>query len=160
MTWKNTMLIFAFLFISFGQSTFAQDKIDNKDGKERKAELIHSSPYGNSELASAYIDVLRSAMQKHPNSKGVFVIYCGKTCKYGEVEAHIRGLNISLGGKGWKNSEFAILQGGYREKFTVEYWSVPEETCLPIPKSEIDIKDVKFKGTFKGKFIPYDCCDY
>ncbi len=155
MTWKNVILIFAFLFIIFGQSTFAQDKNDT----EPKAELVQAGSYGTSEMASAYIDALRSAMQKYPNSKGIFVFYCGKICKYGEVEAHIRGLNVSLIGKGWKTSEFAILQGGYKENFTVEYWMVPEKVGLPIPNSTIGIKDVKFKGTFKGKFVPYDCCE-
>jgi len=160
MIWKNAFWVLVSLFIIFGQNIFSQDKNANKNDTEPKATLVQSGSHGGSELASLYIDILRNEMRKHPNSKGVFVIYCGKTCKYGEVEAHIRGLNISLNGKGWKNSEFAILQGGYREKLTIEYWSVPENACLPIPKSEVDIKDVKFKGTFKGKFVPYDCCEY
>ena len=158
MIWKNFALIFALLFLIFGQNIFAQDKSVNIS--EQKAELIQSGSYGGSELASAYIDTLRNAMRNNLNSKGVFVFYCGNTCKYGEVEAHIRGLNISLSGKGWKTSEFAILQGGYKEKFTVEYWLIPENVGLPIPNSTINIKDVKFKGTFKGKFVPYDCCEY
>ena len=134
----------------------------NKDENNNisvKAELLEVHPYETSELASLYIDVLRNAMRKNSNSKGVFVIYCGKTCHYGEVEAHIRGLIASLNGKGWKSSEFAILQGGFREELTVEYWLVPENACLPIPNSEIDIKDIKFKGTFKRKFVAYDCCE-
>lgn len=155
---KFFILVYAFLFIVFGQCVSAQDKSESANIIGEKAELIETSPYINSETASLYIDVLRNAMRKHSNSKGVFVIYCGKTCKYGEVEAHIRGLKDSLNGKGWKSSEFAILQGGYRENLTVEYWLVPENACLPIPNSEIDIKDVKFKGTFKRKFVAYDCC--
>ena len=158
MIWKNFALFFAFLLLVFGQNIFAQNKSEKVS--EQKAELIQSGSHGGSELASLYIDMLRNAMQKNPNSKGVFVIYCGKTCKYGEVEAHIKGLSISLSGKGWKNSEFAILQGGYKENFTVEYWMVPEKVGLPIPNSTIDIRAVKFKGTFKGKFVPYDCCEY
>lgn len=158
MIWKNFALIFAFLFFVFGQNIFAQDRSEKVS--EQKAELIQAGAYGGSELASLYIDILRKAMQKIPNSKGVFVFYCGKNCKYGEVEAHIRGLNISLNGKGWKTSDFAILQGGYKEKFTVEYWLIPEKSGLPIPNLTINFKDVKFKGTFKGKFVPYDCCEY
>ena len=157
MMWKISALIFAFHVFAFGQIISAQSKTVNDS--IQKAELIESSHYGGSELESAYIDHLRVAMQNNPNSKGVFVFYCGKICKYGEVEAHIRGLNVSLKGKGWKNSEFAILQGGYREKFTLDYWLVPQNIGIPIPDSTIDIKDVTFKGAFRRKFIPYDCCE-
>ena len=157
---KILLALLAFLFLIFGQYIFAQEKSGAKTVDIQKAELIQSGPYQTSELASLHIDVLRNAMQNHRNSKGIFIIYCGKKCKYGEVEAHIRGINISLLGKGWKNTDFSVLQGGFREKLTVEYWLVPEDTCLPIPNSTIDIKDVKFKDTFKGKFVPYDCCDY
>ncbi|CAN5577639.1 hypothetical protein BH20ACI4_BH20ACI4_08720 [soil metagenome] len=155
---KKFTLIFVFFIFLFGQNVFAQENNENKNSIEAKAELLETHPYENSELASLYIDVLRNAMRKHSNSKGVFIIYCGKVCSYGEVEAHIRGLIVSLNGKGWKPAEFAVLQGGYRETLEVEYWLVPENSCLPIPNSEIDIKDVKFKGTFKRKFVAYDCC--
>ena len=153
---KNFVLILAFCFLAYGQALFAQSK--NENTSVPKAELIQSSPYVGSEQESAYIDILRSAMQSSPNSKAIFVFYCGKTCGYGEIEAHIRGLNISLKGKGWKNSEFAVVQGGYRDKFTLEYWMVPEKVGLPIPNSTIDIKDVIFKSNFKRKFFAYDCC--
>lgn len=157
MIWKNFALTLALTVLSFGQIISAQSKTENDS--MQKAELIESSNYGGSELESAYIDHLRVKMQKNPNSKGVFVFYCGRICKYGEVEAHIRGLNVSLKGKGWENFEFAIFQGGYRDKFTLDYWLIPENIGLPIPDSTIDIKDVTFKGVFKRKFVPYDCCE-
>lgn len=149
-------LILAFQVFAFCQIISAQSNTAN-DSKP-KAELINSSHYGGSELESAYIDNLRVEMQNNPDSKGVFVFYCGKICKYGEVEAHIRGLIVSLKGKGWKNSEFAIMQGGYQEKFTLNYLLIPKNIGIPIPDSTIDIKDVTFRGTFKKKFVPYDCC--
>lgn len=155
MTRKNFAMILAFYLLSFGQTMFAQDKSENII---QKAEFVNSSGYAGSESESAFIDDLRNMMHNNPNSKGVFVFFCGKICQYGEIEAHIRGLNDSLKGKGWKNSEFAILQGGYKDKFTLEYWMVPEKTGLPIPSSTIDIKEVTFKGTYKRKFVPYDCC--
>lgn len=86
------------------------------------------------------------------------ILYCGKNCQYGEVEAHLRGIDLSLRGKGMKENEFLILNGGFKTEFKIEYWLVPENACLPIPKSEVDIKDVKFKRTFKRKVIAYDCC--
>lgn len=147
------------IIVVLGLNASAQNNDENKIKLTETARLVESSPYQGSEIASLKIDVLRNEMRNNPNSKGVFVIYCGKNCQYGEVEAHINGLSASLNGKGWKTSEFAILQGGYREELIVEYWMVPENACLPIPKSEIDIKDVKFKGTYKRKFVAYDCCE-
>lgn len=158
MTLKCFALIFTFLFSAFNQDIVAQHKSDNV--LQQKAELVQSGRHGGSELASLYIDMLRNAMQKYPNSKGVFVIYCGKICKYGEVESHLRGLNLSLKGKGWKPTDYSVLTGGYKENLTVEYWAVPQNACLPVPSSEVNIKDVKFSGTYKGKFVPYDCCEY
>ena len=151
-------LIFALSIFVFGQNAAAQEKSENT--VLTKAKLIHEGVYETSELASLYIDLLRNEMSKHPNSRGVFIVYCGKTCQYGEVEAHFRGINLSLQGKGWKRSEFAVINGGYREKFWIQYWAVPEGACLPVPESEIDIKDVKFKGTVKRNknLVPHDCC--
>lgn len=157
MTWKRFALIFAFAVSAFGQTVFAQSEPAN--ALMQKSELIESSHYGGSELESAFIDHLRVAMQKNTDSKGAFVFYCGKICSYGEIEAHFRGLSASLRGKGWKYSEFAILQGGYREKFTLEYWLIPQNAGLPIPNSTINIIDVTFKGAFKKKLVPYDCCE-
>ena len=146
------------MFFVFGQSVSAQ-----KDGENlvlKKAELINEGNYSNSETASSDIDMVRAVMRKNPNSRAVFVIYCGKICRYGEVEAHIKGINLALEGKGWKKSEFAVINGGYRESFWIEYWIIPEGDCLPVPVSRVEIKDVKFNGTYRRKFVPYDCCGY
>lgn len=154
---KNFALIFSFCILAFGQDIFAQSQ--NENVSMQKAKLIQSGPYETSELASLYIDMLRQAMGKSPNSRGVFVFYCGKFCKYGEVEAHTKGLVFSLKGKGWKTFEYAIVQGGYRDKFALEYWMVPENVGIPIPDSTVNIEDVKFRGNYKRTFVPYDCCD-
>ncbi len=156
---KRNLLVFIIGSFFLGQGVFAQDTGKTKTTDKPIAKLIESSPYQTSELASLHIDILRNEMQKNPNSKGLITVYCGKNCQYGEVEAHLLGINISLQGKGLKSKDFIILQSGFREKLTVEYWLVPENACLPIPDSTIDIKDVKFKGTFKRKVVAYDCCE-
>ena len=151
---KILIVILAALF--FVASISAQTVKESNESGKSEARLIHSGPYSTSEEASLYIDVVRNEM--HSMGKGLFVVYCGKVCKYGEVEAHLRGLNLSLRGKGWKVSDFVLLHGGFREKLTVEYWLVPENACFPIPVSTIDIKDMKYKGRYKTSLVPYDCC--
>jgi hypothetical protein len=146
------------LTISFSQNVFGQEKTENPSPVIPKAKLITSSPYSNSEVESLSIDLLRNEVNRNFRNRGLIIIYCGKTCQYGEIEAHLRGINLSLRGKGLKDKQFLVLQGGYREEFGIEYWLMPENACLPIPDSTIDIKDVKFKGTYKRKFVAYDCC--
>jgi len=151
------IVVLGSLFSVAGISAQEVKKV-NGDGKP-EARLFQSGPYTTSELASLHIDMLRNEMHNHPQSKGVFVVYCGKICKYGEVEAHLRGLNLSLRGKGWKVSDFVLSHGGFKEKLAVEYWLVPENACFPKPASTIDIKDVKYTGRYRTTLVPYDCCD-
>ena len=157
---KLKVLVLFVSVIFSSQDVFSQNADKIKSDDKSQTMLITSHSYAGSEGESAYIDLLRVAMNRNPESKGLFIFYCGQTCQYGEIEAHIRGINTSLRGKGWKDKEFLIINGGFRKEFNVEYWLVPDNSCLPIPNSTIDIKDVKFKGTHKGKFVAYDCCGY
>ncbi|CAN5311640.1 hypothetical protein BH20ACI1_BH20ACI1_32670 [soil metagenome] len=147
------LLILPICILFFCQTTIAQ-KTDNQP----KAILVESGQYKTSEMASLDIDMWRIEIGKNPNSKGLIIVYCGKKCQYGEVEAHLRGIYLSLRGKGVKKQDYIIFQGGFREEFTIEYWVVPENACLPTPNSTVEIKDVKFKGTYKSTLVPYDCC--
>jgi hypothetical protein len=156
----SDFLILTILFLFAGQNIFAQNYANDSTVAIKKSELMHSSTYQTSEMISSDIDMLNNLMKTIPKSKGVFFIFCGKVCKYGEVEAHLLGLNISLRGKGWKKEDYIALNGGFREELTIEYWLLPENAGFPVPNSTVEIKDVKFKGTFKGKFVPYDCCEY
>jgi hypothetical protein len=153
---SKLLLLVLTTFLS--QNLLGQAKTEEVSTLLPKAILINESPYGNSETESANIDSLRNEVKRSLGSKGLMMLYCGKNCQYGEIEAHLRGINFSLRGKGLKNEEFLVLHGGFRESFMIEYWVVPEKACLPVPDSTIDIKNVKFEGTYKWKFVAYDCC--
>ena len=155
---RKTLPICVIVLFFFCYGALAQES-KNLDSIKSEAKLIQSGPYQNSEVESLNIDVLRNQMREHPGSKGIIVIFCGKICQYGEIEAHLRGINLSLQGKGL-DKEFVVLNGGFKDKFSVEYWVIPQNACLPIPNSTIKIEDVKFKGNYKRKFVPYDCCEY
>ena len=45
---------------------------------------------------SARFDNLFVELQNDPNAQGFVFIYCGKTCRYGEVEAHFRGIELKI----------------------------------------------------------------
>ena len=155
---KPSFLVFITMLFFSVQGILAQNTSDAKTIDKQEAKLIESSPYQTSEIASLHIDMLRNEMQRSSNSKGLIAIYCGKNCQRGEIEAHLLGINIALLGKGVKVKDFIVLQSGFRDKFTVEYWLIPENACLPMPDSTVNTKDVKFKGIYKRKIVYYDCC--
>ena len=147
------ILLLCLIQIGFSQIT---EKIETTS--KPKAELINSSGYINSEMASLNIDILRNAVRDSPNSKGLIAVYCGKACQYGQIEAHIRGVSMALKGKGIKSDDIVFVQGGFKKELTIEYWLIPEIACPPILNSTVDIEDVVFKGTFKKQIVAYDCC--
>lgn len=123
------------------------------------AVLIDSGNYVNGESESLRIDSLRTYISSNPGAAGTILVFCGNPCKSGEIEAHLKGIEISLMDKG--TTGITARLGGYRDTFTLEYWAIPADACSPVPDSKISINKVRFKGRIKSnKFVPYDCCGY
>jgi hypothetical protein len=58
-----------------------------------------------------------------------------------------------------EKSRFEIINGGYREKFTVEFWLVPKGAKPPIPTPTLTEKDIKFgKGRPKNVIFSQPNC--
>lgn len=104
------------------------------------------------------IDRLRIEVFNHKDSKGYIIVYCGKICRYGEVEAHLRGIELSLRFKGVPVNTFKVIAGGYKEKATTEFWMAPANACPPPIDSSVGIREVKFRGKFKKTVVDYECC--
>lgn len=153
---KSGFLILGLLMLIFSQAVSAQDKDATHD--ESKARVFDLYQWRGSDDASARIDNLINEVRRTPKSTAILFIYCGKTCQYGEVESHIRGIKNKLRFRDAASDQFIVLPGGYREKTETEFWIVPENACPPTPNSTIKIEDVKFKGTFKETVVPYECC--
>lgn len=153
------VLIFVSYCLVFSVWTiFGQQNSLAPDTKQTKAVLFDSFTDFNAELNSSRIDKLLNEAGKNSKNKAVIFVYCGRTCKYGEVEAHFRGIKIKMKLRGVPADRYLILAGGYREQTETELWFVPENACPPIPNSTVDIQNVKFKDKFKGAFVPYECC--
>ncbi len=161
---KILILICGLLFL--GQIVFAQNNDKIQVVAKQQAELIDlfqmfkggKTSGITAEDASARIDNLINKVNENPNNKGYLIVYCGKSCQYGEVEAHIRGIKLKLNFRNANKNQLIILSGGYQEVSITELWFVPENSCLPKPNSTVDIQDVIFKGLFKRKVVYYDCC--
>ena len=103
------------------------------------------------------IDVLRTELSKQEDSRGYIIVYCGKICHYGEIEAHLRGIESALRRKSVDNKDFSIISGGYKDKATTEFWVVPKNTCVPMGESTLPFKDIRYKGKFKKHIVEYEC---
>lgn len=166
---KHNLILILILFFSVNilvaqeinktQQLEKQEISQVQEAPKSEARLVDSYQWVGSDEASVRIDYLRQEVRKSPNCRGFIIIYCGKTCQYGEVEAHLRGIKLALKLKGVDEKKFSIILGGFQEQTTTEYWVVPENACPPIPNSKVDIQNVKFKGTFKRKIVPYECCE-
>ncbi len=156
---KDIFLVLAVnLILLFNQNLLGQEKPKNDTSKDVEAELIKSYSAFKADEASAIIDLLRVEVGKNPISKGLIIVYCGKICQYGEVEAHLRGIRLALQLKSIDTKQFVVISGGFQEKTTTEFWFVPENACPPMPTSSVNFKDVKFKGNFKKQIVDYECC--
>ncbi len=145
---KNLFLV---LFVTLAlQSVFGQEK--------PKAMLIKSADLITGDLGSLYIDRLRNEIENTPNSIGYIIIYGGRISKVGEMVAHIRGINQAFDFKRIDKSKIKIIQGGFREKLTVDFWVIPENACPPLPSPTVEIEKVKFRGVSR-RIIPYECCE-
>jgi broad specificity phosphatase PhoE len=150
---------FVFFLLFLCPRVFAQVDDNVQIIRKPEAKLVDVFGGVSAEDASARIDGLINEVEKNLNNKSILFVYCGRVCKYGEVEAHLRGIKSKLNFRNISNTRYLVLPGGYRDRTEVELWLIPENACPPIPKSTADIKDVIFKGTYKRKIVAYDCCD-
>jgi len=144
------------LFVSLNVD--AQEKEAAKANDKPVPVLIDSMIRGDGEIRSAKFDRFLIELANRTNSKGFVLIYCGKKCQYGEVEAHIRGIESKIGNH-WERENILILHAGFKDVMTVELWLMPAGACPPVPTPTVNIKEVKFNGLRKSRVEPYDCCD-
>ena len=98
------------LFVSLNVD--AQEKEAAKANDKPVPVLIDSIIRGDGEIRSAKFDRFLIELANRTNSKGFVLIYCGKKCQYGEVEAHIRGIESKIGNH-WERENILILHGDY-----------------------------------------------
>lgn len=125
------------------------------------------------------LDQLAIEMQENPNDEAYIIFYGGSKylryfddekkqgfvtkempAKRGEAEAHLQNWDYYLTNfRNIEKSRFEIINGGYREKFTVEFWLVPTGAKPPEPSPTLTEKDIKFgKGRPKNVSFQYWNC--
>lgn len=142
-------------------SIAAQDPKTNRPGLIIKptAKLIDEFGIVGSEVRSGRFDRLFQEISQSPNSIGYIFLYCGRKCRYGEIEAHLRGIEIKIGLRRFDRSRLVISNAGFRESFATEFWLVPDGACPPSPRPTLNIRNVMFTKSTARAFEAYDCCD-
>ncbi len=123
------------------------------------AVLIDTFGRATGEERSARFDNFFHQLLNNPGSLGYVFLYCGKTCRYGEIEAHFRGIELKTAWNKFPRERLVVLHGGYRDAHGIELWLAPEGACPPVQKSTVNIKDVTFSGGASTSLESYDCCD-
>jgi hypothetical protein len=121
--------------------------------------LVDQFGVKNSEERSMRFDNFFQQISRRSGSVGYIVLYCGKMCQYGEIEAHMRGIEIKISLRQFERSNLVIVNGGFREKFDTELWLVENGSSPPEIRPTVNIKYVSFAGTTRRTLEYYDCCD-
>jgi hypothetical protein len=138
------MLIVHFLLISFCFSfkgaVYDQPlRFDSFGGIDCKQEVVR-------------LDNYLSAVEATPKSTAVVIVYGGRRdTRQGEVLARLVGIRDYLTQKGLDTERILILNGGYREKLTIELWLLPSpEHATTLLNPTLRHDEVVFrKGTIK-----------
>jgi hypothetical protein len=138
-----------------------------------KARKIEEFGELNCETSWQNIDFWLTELQKNPAAIGYAFYYGGKTYteriynektltfqkalallpRRNELSPRIRALQRHVRFRGFEK-RVRFINGGYREKHTVELWFVPFGSDVPKPAPTLEEKDVKFR---KGK-APNNVC--
>jgi hypothetical protein len=117
------------------------------------------------ESEMAFLDVLANNLSEQPDLRAYVLIYGGrKDTKRDEV--HIRGARMQrylVETRGITTTRVEVIDGGYRERFTVELWLVPKGAESPVASPTVKLQQVRFKkgrmerfrepGCFPGKYV-------
>jgi hypothetical protein len=153
---NKTLTIALLLSVIFVCQAVGQEAKETTPGS-----AILSDTFGRitAEERSARFDSFFTEIQNKAGSSGYVFVYCGKVCRYGEVESHIRGIELKTRSKRFSQDRLVVMNGGFRESQEVELWLVPAGACPPSPQGKVSLKQVTFRPKTAALVTPYDCCD-
>lgn len=134
----------------------------NISAQTKEAEMFDE--YGDvcCEYEKKQLDSFSSILEQG-NAKGYLIFYGGKNYKpvcngIKRVKRPQRNYAMERASfnfryltetKGWNEKNLFLINGGYREFWTIELWIVPQGAKPPIPTPTINEKDIKFR---RGKY--------
>lgn len=86
-------------------------------------------------------------IQKNPDAVGYLIVYAGRSAFVDEAEAWAKRAQAYLiKVRNVPSSRVVTIDGGYREKLTVELYLVPRDLAPPTAAPTVDRRDVKIIG--------------
>jgi hypothetical protein len=110
---------------------------------------------GSCDNERSRVRYLISVLQSEPKAQAYVIIYGGKNGTHNEVKAIRARLNGHFDSMGLPPQLIPIIDGGFREKLSIEFWLYEKGKNPPIPIPTVDAKDVKLKGF--TKIYKYPC---
>jgi hypothetical protein len=151
-------------FFAFSSNAFAQQEA-------KKFDEMGQLPC---DAAKARLDNFAIQLQSDPTATGYLIFYGGKTYhhlvydkktkqyvgvqllpRHGEAKARIdQWISYLTDSRGIDRWRLEVIDGGYREEPTIEYWVAPSGAKPPTPTPTLTEKEIKFrKGRLKGREI-------
>ena len=125
-----------------GESTFSEEQTSTHD-------YHWLDRYGRIAFAAEKrrLDNFAIHIQKNPDAVGYLIVYAGRRASVNEAEAWAkRAKAYLLKVRSVPSSRIVTIDGGYREKLTVELYLIPRDSAPPIPLPTVDRRDVKIIG--------------
>ena len=154
MNWFNPLLLLTFVCVVCSVQLRSQTV-----SPIRTAELIDTFKWSGGDEAEARLDGFLIEAANRPSGRVAILFYCGKTCFYGEPEAHFTGIKQYFEfRKRGDMSKVTLIFGGFRDNSTTELWSIPDGACLPSPSPSLGTDKIVFSKKRMKRSRPYWCC--
>ena len=161
---KTKLRFIVLYFFVFASTAFAQQEAS-------KFDEMGQLPC---DAAKARLDNFAIQLQIDPTATGYIIFYGGKTYHHfvynrktkqymgvellprrGEAKARIdQWIEYLTDSRGIDRRRLEVIDGGYREEPTIEFWLVPPGAKPPTPTPTLTEKEIKFrKGFLKGREI-------
>jgi hypothetical protein len=118
------------------------------------AEKIDEYPAYNCEDEMAVLDSYAPKIQVLPESKAYVIVYGGQRRRRGEIRMRIsRIAHYLTTNRKIPATRIIIVDGGYRQKLTIELWSIGPAASAPRPTPSLRPNEVRFK---RGKIQKWE----
>jgi len=112
--------------------------------EERPYRLLDQYSDFGSDEERAHLDNLAALLKEQPDVLGYVVVYGGRYGCRGEAQAHALRVKSYLARAGGAGAERVVtVDGGYRQKLTVELYLVPRGAPAPTPSPSVAASEVR-----------------
>lgn len=146
---RNIIIVLCWLWMLTGEASASI---------ESRKFLVYGADDANCETEMAHLDNYAIEIQSESNLKAYVIAYGGRRGT-ARLEMRARRARIGrylVGNRGIDPKRVLVVDGGFREKLTVELWLVPEGEQMPKATPTVSPKDIRYKRAKYG----FDCSTF